>query len=239
MQALQQVPRCAPAQMAWPLLPNDWPPTCATNTPGAATWRQPRWRGAQAEIVFLAVALGEHVGAEQADRVQAVAPDYRQKPTPTGMSTTAPPFACRARAVQPTGRCAGRAPDCRRTVGIAQDGGVVGQRRDGADVRRAVGDRAQLAPASRAAPACRCSAARRRGRTRRACRRWRWPGSPGCAGCASAGCARRCASVSSARTRSGSGEASSTTISRLRAAQAGQHAVEAGQRPGRRRRAPG
>ena len=34
---------CAPASCAL-ALPNERPPACATNTPGTATWRQPRWR---------------------------------------------------------------------------------------------------------------------------------------------------------------------------------------------------
>ena len=41
--AAPAAPRCAPAD-AVRRAPNEWPPTCATNTPGAATCRQPRWR---------------------------------------------------------------------------------------------------------------------------------------------------------------------------------------------------
>ncbi len=62
---------------------------------------------------------------------------------------------------------------------IAQDAGVVRQRRDGADVPAGVGSGAQPLRASRAAPVYRCSAGRRRVRLPLRCRRWRWPESPG------------------------------------------------------------
>ncbi|MEO9189803.1 MAG: hypothetical protein ABI224_07340, partial [Acetobacteraceae bacterium] len=66
------------ARSAAPAVPKDCPPKWATNTPGAATWRQPRSR-AQAKVVFLPVALGEQVGAQQSSRAQAVAANIQAK----------------------------------------------------------------------------------------------------------------------------------------------------------------
>jgi hypothetical protein len=53
--------------------PNGWPPTCATNMLGTATWRHPRMAGAHAEVVLFAVSLRKHVLAQQARHIQAVA----------------------------------------------------------------------------------------------------------------------------------------------------------------------
>ena len=90
----------------------------------------------QAEVVFLAVALGEDVGPEQADRVQAVAADIQaktdadrnvdQRPAVGPLRQRIEPFR-----LGPVGH--GIAAHRSR---VAQDAGVVRQRRHGADVGR-------------------------------------------------------------------------------------------------------
>ncbi len=58
---------------------------------------------------------------------------------------------------------------------------------------------------------------------------WRSPKIPGCGGCGSGECASAAPGASSASIRSGSGEASSMTMTRLGGSQARQHAVQAGE----------
>ncbi len=99
---------------------------------------------AQAEVVLLAVALGEQVGAERPYRIQAGSPDIQTE-------THAHRYVDRTATVRAPGetidalsRRAVRNRVAARRIGIAQDGRVVGQRRDRADVRCAIGDRPQL-----------------------------------------------------------------------------------------------
>ena len=106
-----------------------------------------------------------------------------RSPRRPGSSIASPPFTRRAAPARRAVPAASGRSLPSAEVGIAQDRRVVGERRHGADVGRAVGDLAQRLPAQPAgATSVRCSAARHRARRRHACRHSRWQRSPGSAG---------------------------------------------------------
>ena len=143
---------------------------------------------AQAEIVLLAVALGERVLPQQPHFGQAVALEIEAEADP-GRDLHHPRAVRRRRQPrQPPHRVPGPAPGSPRQGREAQDGGVVGERRGAADVRRRRRRRRADPRASPAPPACRCSAAPRRGRAPPAARHSPPPGSRPAGRAGAAGC---------------------------------------------------
>ena len=94
--------------------------------------------GAQAEVVFLAVALGEHIFPQQANRVEAVAPEIQAEADAGRQILDGSAVGLLRQGISGDDGGEVRHRVAAVPAGVAEDGGVVGQRRRGADIRRAV-----------------------------------------------------------------------------------------------------
>ena len=168
--------------------------------------------GAQAEIVFLAVAAAERSASNRPTSSSAARRIYMQKPTVVGhLDTAGRRWPRGSPSSVPTGR---PKAGCRPRCGIAADRRVVGERRDRGDPRLRIGVSRQ--PGEPAGRHLGVAVQQRRRRARRP------PRIPALRGCDEAeiapvaqqhdasGRLQRCR----ARRRAGSGEQSSTTMTR-------------------------
>ena len=126
--------------------------------------------GAQAKVVLLAIALGEQVGAQQADCVQAGPANIQAEPDSHRDVDRAAAIHPSRQGINARRRGKVRHVVAAASIGIVQDRSVVRQRRHCADIARAVSDAAQFLQPAGGRPACRCSAAPHRVLPPRACR---------------------------------------------------------------------